>query len=275
MGRLVRYYMQNGLKGAFINSSTGEYFSMTPSQREESVAAAAKASNKELMIMAGISEDHAAGAIEMGKRMAGCGADIAVAMPPRFYNYSDDELFKHFTNIADALCIPLIVYNHMTRLNNKLSVELICRLSRHPNIIGVKDTHSDAVRLMTLLERLKDNEHFFVFAGGDSMAGYSALMGGSMLNALCAVAPKLFLRLQQAGEQGCVDKVMKLQQQVNKLMGLFNVIARPGGGMSLFYQSVKGAMNAKGLCGTQTAHLGFTITEEELTRIREFISEFD
>ncbi len=276
MGMLTKFYLDSGLSGALINSSTGEYFSMTSSQREESVKAAVKASNGRLLILAGISEDHITGTIEMGKRMADCGADIAAAMPPRFFTYGDDELYTFFTTIADALPIPLLVYNHMTRLNNKLSVDLVCRLSQHPNICGVKDTHNDASRLMTLLERVKDRDDFVVYAGGDAMAGFSTLMGGYMLNALCSVAPKLFIQLQKAGEAGDIASVMTLQQKVNKLMGLFNLITRPGGSsMSLFYQAIKAALKTKGLCGTDTAQMGFDISDEEVNKIKAFLSEFE
>ncbi len=276
MERLTKYYLDSGLAGALINSSTGEYFSMTPGQREKSVTASVKASEGKLLILAGISEDHITGAIEMGKRMADCGADIAAAMPPRFFTYCEDELFSFFTSIADALPIPLMVYNHMTRLNNKLSVDLVCRLSQHPNICGVKDTHNDASRLMTLLERVKERDDFVVYAGGDAMAGFSALMGGSMLNALCAVTPKLFIELQKAGEAGDVSKVMTLQQRVNKLMGLNNLIVRPGGSsMSAFYQSIKAALKTKDLCGTDTAQMGFDISDEEIRKIKEFIADFE
>ena len=274
MKQLIHYYIDNKFSAAFINSSTGEYFSMSPEQRKESLCAAVKASAHKLIIMAGISEDNAYEAIKIGRQMADCGADIAVAMPPRFYAYSEDELFAFFTDIADHISIPLIIYNHMTRLNNKLSVELICRLSEHPNIIGAKDTHNDAARLMTLLERLKNRE-FLIYAGGDAMAGFSSLFGGYMLNALCAIAPKLFQNLQRAGEEGNVAKVMSLQQKVNNLAGLFQIIKRPSGStMSLFYQPIKAALKVKNLCGTDAAHLGFDITEEELYDIKAFLSGF-
>jgi 4-hydroxy-tetrahydrodipicolinate synthase len=274
VARLIEYYRLSGLAGAFINSSSGEYFSMTPAQREKSITAAVKAADGRFLVLAGISEDHMGGAAEMGRRMAACGADIAVAMPPRFYNYGEDELYAFFTGIADRISIPLLIYNHMTRLNNKLSVGLLCRLSEHPNICGVKDTHNDATRLMTLLDKLNGREDFIVYAGGDAMAGFSALMGGYMLNALCAVDPKLFLELQRAGEEGDVRTVMALQQRVNSLMGLFSLISRPdGSSMSLFCQSIKGALKTKGLCGTETAQLGYDITCEEIEKIREFLGK--
>ncbi|MDD3931404.1 MAG: dihydrodipicolinate synthase family protein [Eubacteriales bacterium] len=278
MKRLVAYYQNSGLNGAFINSSSGEYFSMLQSQREESLAAAVeqrmKTADKPFWLLAGISADNLSEAIQNGRQAASLGADVAVAMPPRFYAYSDDELITFFQTIAEALPIPLLVYNHMVRLNNKLSIDCVVALSRHPNIIGVKDTHNDPIRLMTLLTRVRDNTSFSVFAGGDAVAGFSALMGGYQMNALSAIEPSLFLKLQDAGARQDVTQVMNLQQRVNELMGMHALIKRNGSSMSAFTQSLKTALKNRGLCETFTAQLGFDIMDDECKKMQQFLVDF-
>lgn len=281
IGRLITYYQAHNLDGVFINSSSGEYFAMTQPQREQALLAATKFiadnpmhSKKPFWILAGISADNMEEAICNGLKAAELGADVAVAMPPRFYTYNDDELVLFFYSIAEALPIPLMIYNHMIRLNNKLSIDCVVRLSDHPNIIGIKDTHNDAVRLMNLLEIFRKNDHFSVFAGGDALAGISALMGGCQMNALCAVAPNLFLRLQEAGSRQDVDTVMNLQKDVYSLMRLYTLIQRPGNSMSAFSQSLKAALKSMGLCDTYTAQLGFMIDEKEMSTVRDFIHPF-
>ena len=272
--RLIDYYIKGGLKGAFMNSSSGEYFSMTNRQRARCVSVAKEQAKGAIAIFAGISDDVLSQVHENAGIMADAGADILVAMPPRFNNYTDDELYAFFTEIADKSPLPVILYNHMLRLNNKLSIELLIRLSAHPNIWGVKDTHNDASRLMTLLSRLKGNESFAVYAGGDSMAGFSVLMGGYILNALSAINPGLFVRMLSSGKARDVERVMELQQRAGELMQLFGILNQNRGhSMSLFCQSIKAALAAKGLCGTYTAQLGYEITPEELETVRLFLQK--
>ena len=274
-GRLMEYYVQNGLKGAFINSSSGEHFSMTQEQRCRSMCAAAKADRGRITLLANVSDDCLKRSEEQADLMAEAGADAVVCMPPRFNLYDDEELASYFTQIADRSPVPVIIYNHMVRLNNKLSVDFLLRMSEHPNIIGVKDTHNDAARLMTLLSRLSGRDDFIVWAGGDGMAGFAALMGGYMLNALSAVDPGLMLALQKAGEEHDVAQVMRLQQQVNKLLGLFKVGYPNSNSISGLFQSIKGALSLKGLCGTHTAQLGRELTERDISNIQKFLDEIN
>ncbi|MDQ9824690.1 dihydrodipicolinate synthase family protein, partial [Acinetobacter sp. 163] len=78
------------------------------------------------------------------------GADAVVLQPPQFHHHTQDELVDFFTNVADKSPIPLIVYNHMTRLPSKIDISTIVKLKDHPNVVGIKDTHNDAARLMAL-----------------------------------------------------------------------------------------------------------------------------
>lgn len=271
MKRIVDYYVESGLKGAFINSSSGEHFAMTQEQRNRNMAAAVEASAGRLTILGNVSDDSMARVKEQMTDMAAAGADAVVCMPPRFNVHDETELFAYFTELADYAPVPLILYNHMTRLNNKMSVDLVLKLSEHPNIIGVKDTHNDAARLMTLLSRLKGRDDFIVWAGGDGMAGFSALMGGYMLNALSAVRPKLMLDLQEAGMRGDVQRVMELQQEVNGLMKLFKILNPSSGSITMLFQSVKGALSNLGLCGTETIQMGYQLGAEDLKKIKDFL----
>lgn len=281
LGRLMAHYQTSGLSGVFVNSSSGEYFSMTCRQHDQVLAAAVQAREsldcrqEPFHLLSNISSDSLQEAIDKGRQAARLGADVAVAMPPRFFAVSTDELVRFFTSLADALPIPLIVYNHLVRLNNKLSIEGVFRLSEHPRIAGIKDTHNDPVRLMTLLERLRDHPGFSVFAGGDALAGFSALMGGYQMNALCALEPALFLQLQAAGEREDVRAVMRRQQAVQVLMGLQALVKRPEPSLSHFTQSLKAALHHRGLCQTHLAQLGFDWTQDELDRVGSFLDTFE
>lgn len=267
---LVDYYVESGLNGVLFPSSTGESFSMPREQRLRTVAVAAAHATGRLLIMGNASESNIKDAVRMCKQMAADGADIAVCMPPTFLSYSQEELREFFFRIADESPIPIVVYNHLVRLPNKIQIPLLMELRKHEHIIGIKDTHNDAARMMRLyaVDAQKD---FAILCGGDGMASYSALLDMDMLNALCAVSPKLFLNIRAAGRAGNMKKVALLQEEVNKLMGLFNLLKNGLSSSSLFSQAIKVVLRQKGICGCDCAQMGFEVSPEDDVRVRQLM----
>lgn len=268
---LTEYYIESGLKGAFFPSSSGEYFALTARQRVACVRAAVRAAEGRLTVFSNISESSLGAAIENAKAMAGEGADCAVLMPPSFHHHTQEELIGFFRRAADASPLPLVVYAHLTRLPNKIEIPAVLELSAHPNIIGIKDTHNDAARLMTLNQRLHGRDDFLAFAGGDGMAGFSALFGMEMLNALSAIRPDIFIALYDAGHRGDLAAVSALQQRVNRLSGLFTALHGGQSSASLFSQALKTALSLKGLCGVDAVQMGFPVTSQDIAKVKEVL----
>lgn len=268
---LVDYYASSGMSGVLFPSSTGESLAMPQRERIRTVEVAAKHASGRLLILGNASENNWKDAVGMCRHMADRGADVAVCMPPTFFSYSQEELLWFFFRIADNSPIPLVVYNHMTRLPNKIEIGLLMRLREHENIIGMKDTHNDAARLLRLYA-LGVQEDFSILCGGDSMAGYGALLKMEMLNALCGVCPRLFLNLYEAGREENIKKVALLQEEVVKLMQLFSVLREGTASSSLFSQALKIALHQKGLCDTACAQMGYKLSEKDKARVREILS---
>ncbi len=272
VGNLVDYYIESGLDGAFFPSSSGEYFAMTPDQRVRCVQVAVERAAGRLPIFANISEGSLESALALAGRMADVGADAAIMMPPSFHHHTQEELMTLFTLAADQSPLPLIIYNHLLRLPNKVEIPALLALRAHPNIIGVKDTHNDAARLMAMHARQMDGDGFSVLAGGDGMAGYSALLGMQMLNALSAVRPDLFLSLYRAGQAGDIDTVSKIQARVQTLLGLFTTLHGGLSSASLFSQAIKAALALKGLCGTDAVQLGYPLEASDWEAVRALLA---
>lgn len=270
MGRLVAYYAENGIRGVLLPSSTGESFALTVPERVELVNAAAKAGKGKLTILANCSEHNLKDAIDDTKRMADAGADIAVCMPPQFLAYSQDELRDYFYAIADASALPMVVYNHMTRLPNRVEDKLVHQLAAHGNILGIKDTHNDPGRMLRLYATGVQKD-FAILCGGDGVAGYSALLEMEMLNALSAVKPRLFTNLYHVGRAGDMFKVARYQLEVDKLMKLFTALQDGLSSSTLFAQAIKVALSFKGLCGTHAVQLGYPLREQDVEKVRMIV----
>lgn len=273
IGALIAYYSENGLLGSLFPSSSGEYFALTQTQRDQCIAAAVKYAPPAFSILANITEGSQRAAIENGKRAADLGADAAVLMPPSFHHYSQEELYHFFVDVADSIDLPLICYNHMTRLPNKLEEPLTLELAKHPNIVGIKDTHNDAARLLSLREKLGWDSTFSVFVGGDGVAGYGALMKMPMLNALSAVIPELFVQLHHAGMTQNIERLSQLQAKVKRLMALFTTLHHGTSSAALFSQAIKAALFLQGLCTTASVQLGYEVTAQELENVKHLLEE--
>lgn len=270
MARLVAYYAENGIRGVLLPSSTGESFALTVPERVALVTAAAKAGKGRISILANCSEHNIKDAIEDTKRMADAGADIVVCMPPQFLAYSQDELRDYFYAIADASALPMVVYNHMTRLPNRVEEKLVHQLAAHGNILGIKDTHNDPGRMLRLYATGVQKD-FAILCGGDGVAGYCALLEMEMLNALSAVKPRLFTNLYHAGRAGDTLKVARYQLEVDKLMKLFTSLRDGLSSSTLFAQAIKVALSFKGLCGTHAVQLGYPLREQDVEKVRAII----
>ena len=266
-GDLMAYYTENGIRGVLVPSSTGESFALTTSQRVELVTAAVREGKGKLSILANCSEHNLKDAIRDTQLMADAGADIVVCMPPQFLSYSQDELRDYFYAIADESALPLVVYNHMTRLPNKVEEKLLHQLAAHENIIGIKDTHNDPNQMLRLYATGVQKD-FAILCGGDGVAGYAALLEMEMLNALSAVKPRLFVNLYEAGRAGDIEKVARYQLEVDKLMKLFSALQGGVSSSTLFAQAIKAALSLKGLCGTNAVQLGYPMRDEDMEKVR-------
>ncbi len=269
---LVDYYAESRLDGAFFPSSSGEYFALTCRQRRACVRAAVRAADGRLTIFANISDGSLKAAAENARAMRDAGADCAVLMPPAFHHHSQEELVDFFRGAADLSPLPLLIYAHLLRLPSRIEIPTLLELAGHPNILGVKDTHHDAARLMALRERLDGRDDFLVYTGGDGMAGFGALFGMEMLNALSAVRPDLFLELYGAGRRGDLREVSRLQQRVDRLAALFSALRGGQSSAALFSQAIKMALSLKGLCGTTAVQLGFELSDDDAARVKDILA---
>lgn len=272
---LIQYYIKEGMSGAFLLSSTGEYFAMTPRQREEFVEIAADAAGGKLPLMAMVSDACLQNVLHNIDCMARYPLDALVLTAPYYYKYSQQELYRFFCTAADHSPVPLMLYNQPMRLPNSLEIGLVERLSRHPNIAGIKDTSTDAARIPRLLRICEESGDFLYFAGSEGLAAQAALLGGSFVYALAAVRPKLFLDILQKAKEKDIAAVCTLQAEVDRMFGLFQAVH--GGyrdSFSNFTYGIKAALEVKGICKAYNAQLNSDLDETDYQRVKDCLEGF-
>jgi len=132
---------------------------------------------------------------------------------PYYNKPSQAGLAAHFTAIADASPLPIVVYNVPSRTVADISVETLAQIAKHPKIVAVKDATGQLDRVSA--QRLQCPEDFVQLSGNDDMAlGFNAMGGMGCISVTANVAPKLCSDFQKAMREKCWDDALKLQDRL-------------------------------------------------------------
>ena len=230
------------LDGIVVLGSNGEFVYLTHKEKLELIEFCISNFTKEKKIIVGTSYDSTLETISFCKEAAALGADAALVLPPHYYKGSMNEevLYNHFIDVADESPIPVMLYNMPGNTGINMSSKLVARLSKHSNIVGIKDTAGNIVQLSEIVR--DTDEDFVVFAGN---AGYllPALTVGARgaTVALGNILPNECCKLVSLVKEGKVEEARELQFK------LIDINFMVTGGMGV--PALKAAMNMLGYQG--------------------------
>jgi 4-hydroxy-tetrahydrodipicolinate synthase len=183
--------------------------------------------NRRVPVIAGCGSYSTAAAIELVRAAADVGADAALVVVPYYNKPSQAGLVAHFTAIADASPLPIVVYNVPSRTVADISVESLAAVAKHPKIIAVKDATGNLGRVSA--QRLECGEAFVQLSGNDDMAlGFNAMGGVGCISVTANVAPRLCSDFQKATREGRWDDALNLQDKLYPLHAALFTDASPG-----------------------------------------------
>jgi 4-hydroxy-tetrahydrodipicolinate synthase len=178
-------------------------------------------------VIAGCGSYSTSAAIELLQAAADMGADAALVVVPYYNKPSQTGLAAHFTAIAEASPIPIVVYNVPSRTVADISVETLKVVAEHPKIVAIKDATGNLARVSA--QRLACGEDFIQLSGNDDMAlGFNAMGGVGCISVTANVAPKLCSDFQKAMREGHWDEAVKFQDRLYPLHAALFTDASPG-----------------------------------------------
>ena len=201
------------LDGIVVLGSNGEFVYLTFEEKLELVEFVINNFNKDKKIIVGTYCESTIETIKLSKEVAKLGADAILVLPSNYYTGAMKEhiLYKYFTDIADESPIPMMLYNMPGNTGINLSSTLISKLSKHPNIVGIKDTSGNIVQLAEIIR--DTDEDFSVFAGN---AGYLlpalALGARGATLALANILPDECCKLVSLFKEGNLEEARELQK---------------------------------------------------------------
>ncbi len=223
---LVEWQIDEGSNALVPCGTTGEAATLTTEEHRRVIGIAVEVSRGRVPVIAGCGSNSTAHAIELTLNAKEVGADAALHVPPYYNRPNQDGIYAHLAAIAD-LGIPIILYNVPSRTITDISVETMGRLSRLPNVIGVKDATGNLARVSA--QRQACGEEFIQISGNDDMAlGFNAMGGVGCISVSANVAPRLCSEFQAATREGRWDEALKLQDRLYPLHAALFSDASPG-----------------------------------------------
>ena len=205
----------------FILGTTGEIALNSFKNREHLAKITAEKVNGRSTLFAGITDNCVDNIIDAAKKYADFGVDVFVAHLPYFFPLNNDLMIKYFENLADNSPRPIMIYNILSITHMSIPIEVIEKLSHHPNIVGLKDSERDWERHQKLAECFKDRDDFVLFIGWTNKSSESLLMGfDGIIPNTANVVPKLFQSLYEAAFNGNENEALKYQAKAEELSEL-------------------------------------------------------
>lgn len=225
--RFVDWQITEGTHGLVPVGTTGESPTLTHDEHKRVVEITIAVARGRVPVIAGAGSNSTAEAISLAKNAKAAGADAALVVTPYYNRPTQEGLFQHFTAVADAAGLPIIIYNIPGRSVIDMSVETMARLSRHRNIVGVKDATANLAR--PLQTRAACGPEFVNLSGEDHTAvAFLASGGVGCISVTGNVAPRLCSEMHRAWQDGQVARAMAIQDRLLALHDAMFCESSPG-----------------------------------------------
>jgi 4-hydroxy-tetrahydrodipicolinate synthase len=207
---LIDWYLASGVHGISVAGSQGEFFSLERNEHLKLLEVAVKTIGDRVPLYAGTGAVTTREAIRLTQAAESLGADLALVITPYFAQPTQDELVEHYTSIARATKLPVMLYNNPPRTAvNVLPSTLVRCMQAADNIVGIKDSSGDVTQSVEYL--LGTGGRGLLFSGRDTVALAFLLHGGhGTISPAANVFPRLMVRLYDAFRAGRIDEARRI-----------------------------------------------------------------
>jgi len=216
----IDWQIQQGTHGIVPVGTTGESPTLSHDEHKRVVEIAVEVARGRVPVIAGAGSNSTAEAVGLAQYAKSVGADAVMVVTPYYNKPSQEGLYRHYTAVADAAALPLIIYNIPSRSVIDMTPETMARLAKHPNIVGVKDATANLAR--PLHTRRTCGPDFIQLSGEDhTVLPFLAAGGHGCISVTANVAPRACADIHQAWAEGRVAEAMAIQ---DRLLGLHDAM---------------------------------------------------
>lgn len=261
--QLLRRQIDAGIQAVVLAGTTGESPTLSDEEKLELFRRGKAFCGDDCTIIAGTGSNSTVHAVELSQAAQEAGADALLVVTPYYNKATPEGLFAHYLSIAHAVSIPVIIYNVPSRTGVDIPVSVYQRLSRVPNIVGVKEASTDITKIARI--RAACGPEFSIWAGNDDQAVPVISLGGQgVISVLSNILPMETNAMAQAALDGDFDTAAELQCQLLPLIDLLFCEVNP--------IPVKAAMKCIG-CDCGGCRLPLTsLTEEHRHQLEAYFT---
>ena len=227
LARLCDDLIKAGVHGLTPLGSTGEFAYLSRAQRLRTVEVAVEAAGARVPVVPGVASTSTADAVAQARAYAHAGAAGILAILEAYFPLGDAQVESYFRAIADAVDLPVVLYTNPNFQRSDLTLDVIERLAKHPNIVGIKDASTNTGRLLSILNRCGDM--IDVFAASAHIPACVMMIGGKgWFAGPACIIPRQSVALYNLCRAGKWDEAMGLQRRlwrINEIFARFNLAA--------------------------------------------------
>ncbi len=224
---LIEKLIANGVQGIFVLGTNGEFHVIENDMKIKFAKKVVEIVAKRVPVYAGAGGNSTDEVIKLGKQMIAVGVDALSVITPYFVSLKENELYNHYQMIAENLAIPIVLYNIPKNTGINLSFELVSKLSKISNIIGIKDSSGDINNIAGYIDNTSRDE-FSVLSGSDSLILKALKLGAT--GAISATSNLLTTNNIQIYKQfiaGNLDKAEQWQQSLEEFRRILKYASTP------------------------------------------------
>ena len=234
----IDHLITAGVDGIFPLGTNGEFYAFSQEEKLEIIRAAVRAVNGRVPVYAGTGCVTTKETIEFSKKAADLGVSCLSVITPYFIAASQDEIYEHFSAVAEAVDLPSLLYNIPARAGNSIAPTTVKRLLAHKNIIGIKDSSGNFDNTLKYIENTEPDVQ--VLAGSDSLILWTLMAGGTGAISGCSnVFPELMVSIYDLWARGDIRAANEAQKKIRA----FRNVMQMGNPNSV----VKCAVNMRGM----------------------------
>ena len=212
LARFIDFQLEEGINALVAVGTTGESATLEPAEQKEVIRFTVERVAGRVPVIAGVGTNNTAHVLENVKNACEVGADALLVVTPYYNKATQNGLIAHFTAIADASTVPVILYNVPGRTGCNLLPKTVAKLAEHPNIVAIKEASGNMAQMVQLMHLCGDK--LDIYSGEDALTVPMMAMGGAgAISVLSNVAPKQAVAMTDAALAGDFATAAKLQCQ--------------------------------------------------------------
>ncbi len=219
LGRFLEFQIESGINAIVVMGTTGENATIEPADQKEVIRFTVEKVAKRVPVIAGTGTNNTAHVLENTKNACEVGADAVLVVTPYYNKATQKGLIVHFTAVADASTVPVILYNVPGRTGCNLLPETVAQLAEHPNIVGIKEATGNMAQMVKIRQLCGDKIH--IYSGEDALTVPMMAMGAKgTISVLSNVVPKQAVAMTDACLRGDYETAAAMQCDLLPLIDL-------------------------------------------------------